>query len=164
MINAQKAQSLAIAQNDSLSQAIAVEDSIKESAQLGNFSASHAFPVDFISSNIKTSLTLNNFAVSVTTAQVLGVAASYTGQVAGMTSDVTITADNKGTAGNSVTLNFDGVLTISDAISNFNTANPSNTISLLSGIGSQIPNNLTSISLSGGVNAVAEIISIGFAS
>lgn len=80
------------------------------------------------------------------------VAASFTGQVAGMTTDVTIVADNVGTIGNSASLSFDGVDDIATAISDWNTANPANTITLTFGDDTQIPDNLEVISLAGGVN------------
>lgn len=76
--------------------------------------------------------------------------ANFVGQVAGMTSSVTIQADNAGTAGNSISLSFDGSTSITAEIAAWNTANPSNTASLLSGSGAQIPNNLQTINLSGG--------------
>lgn len=84
---------------------------------------------------------------------VAGVAAFFTGQAAGMTTDVTITADNEGTAGNSIALMFDGSTSIDDALDAWNLANPSNTASLTSGDGSQIPDNAEEIDLAGGVDA-----------
>lgn len=77
--------------------------------------------------------------------------ASFSGQVAGMTTNIVITADNAGSGGNSVALTFDGSTSINAAISAWNIANPSNTITLTSGDGSQIPNNLEEIDLSGGI-------------
>lgn len=76
--------------------------------------------------------------------------AHFIGQVAGMTSSVTIQADNAGAAGNSISLTFDGSTSISAEILAWNTANPGNTASLLSGNGSQLPNNGQVINLSGG--------------
>jgi hypothetical protein len=81
------------------------------------------------------------------------VAASFEGQVAGMTTDVTIEADNAGTIGNSVLLVGDGVKDVDTLISDWNTANPANTITLAAGDGSQIPDNLEEIQLAGGSNA-----------
>jgi hypothetical protein len=66
--------------------------------------------------------------------------ASFTGQIAGMPSPVTITADIVGNVGNSVVLSADGATNISTLISNWNTAHPLNMITLVSGNGSQIPN------------------------
>lgn len=86
-----------------------------------------------------------------------GVAAFFEGQVAGMTTDVRIEADNEGVAGNAISLSFDGLDDIDTAIADWNLANPSNTASLISGDGSQIPDNLEDIDLAGGVDAEAEV-------
>jgi hypothetical protein len=85
--------------------------------------------------------------------EVAAVAASFTGQVAGMTTDVTIDADNAGAAGN-VTLVFDGIDDIDDVILAWNTANPTNTVTLSSGDGTQVP-NAGNIVLAGGSDASA---------
>jgi hypothetical protein len=68
-----------------------------------------------------------------------GTQASFTGMIAGMTTPVTITATNIGLSGNSVVLTADGTSSINTLIANWNTANPSNLISLTSGDGTQIP-------------------------
>jgi hypothetical protein len=81
------------------------------------------------------------------------VAASFEGQVAGMTTDVTIEADNAGIAGNSILLVGDGVKDIDTLISDWNTANPSNTASLAAGDGSQVPDALEEIQLADGSDA-----------
>src|SRR5665213_3519957 len=65
--------------------------------------------------------------------------ASFTGMIPGMTTPVTITATNLGTIGNAVLLDADGTSTIATLIANWNTANPSNTIALTTGDGTQIP-------------------------
>lgn len=83
----------------------------------------------------------------------IGQIAFFTGQIAGMTSNVSISANDPGVIGNSVSLSFDGSTSITTAISNWNTGNPSNHATLTSGNGSQIPNNSTSITLSGGLDA-----------
>jgi len=80
--------------------------------------------------------------------------AEFDGQVSGMTEDVLIRAINAGVAGNSVTLNFDGVKTISEAIDDWNDLNPLNEILLISGDGDQIPDNGESITLAGGADAI----------
>jgi hypothetical protein len=85
--------------------------------------------------------------------EVAAVAAAFTGQVAGMATDVTIEADNAGAAGNSISLSFDGLTTVSDAIDAWNLANPANTATLAAGDGSQTPDNAESIDLSGGSDA-----------
>lgn len=79
-------------------------------------------------------------------------ASQFDGQVAGMTTDVTIDADVPGTAGD-ITLVADSVKDIDTLISDWNTANPSNTVSLSAGDGSQVPT--ADITLSGGVDEVA---------
>lgn len=86
-----------------------------------------------------------------------GVAASFSGQVAGMTEDVTIVADNEGVAGNSISLSFDGSDDIDTVLAAWNLANPSNQATLTEGDGSQIPDNLETIDLAGGVDAEAEV-------
>lgn len=80
------------------------------------------------------------------------VAASYTGQVAGMATPVTISADVAGAAGNAVILTGDGAKNISTLISDWNGTNPEQ-ITLDSGTGTQTPNNGTTIALSGGKDA-----------
>lgn len=65
--------------------------------------------------------------------------ASFTGQITGMTSNVTITADVIGTTGNSIALAFDGSTNINTAISTWNSGNPSNTCTLTTGDGTQTP-------------------------
>ena len=80
-----------------------------------------------------------------------GIKASYNDQVAGMTANVFIRANNAGTAGNSITLTFDGVDDIDTVLEAWNAANTSNTAELVSGDGSQVPDDLEEITLSGGV-------------
>jgi hypothetical protein len=80
-----------------------------------------------------------------------GVKASFTGQVAGMSTSIFIRANNAGTAGNSITLSFDGVDDVDAVLAAWNAANPSNQATLDGGDGGQVPNNGTSITLSGGV-------------
>lgn len=82
-----------------------------------------------------------------------GVKASFNGQVAGMTANVFIRANNVGTAGNSITLTFDGVDDIDAVLAAWNSANPSNQATLISGDGAQVPDNLEEITLSGGTAA-----------
>jgi hypothetical protein len=65
--------------------------------------------------------------------------AVFSGTIAGTSGPVTITANNAGTIGNSVVLTGDGTSSINLLISNWNTANPSNQITLTTGDGTQIP-------------------------
>jgi hypothetical protein len=82
--------------------------------------------------------------------EVAAVAASFSGQVAGMTTDVEISADVAGSAGN-ITLIADSVTDIDGLILAWNTGNPGNEVSLVSGDGSQVPT--AGITLSGGSDA-----------
>jgi hypothetical protein len=84
------------------------------------------------------------------------IAASYTGIGDNETFGdvVTITATTAGTAGNSITLAFDGVDDVDTVLSAWNSANPSNQATLDSGDGEQIPEDGDSLQLSGGVAAI----------
>src|ERR1035437_3674723 len=79
--------------------------------------------------------TLNNLIAIRTDLESLGAHAFFTGQIAGMTTDVTLTATNPGTTGNSISLPFNGSTTINFAISTWNTAHPTDLVALTSGIG-----------------------------
>jgi hypothetical protein len=81
-----------------------------------------------------------------------GAKAYFAGQVGGMTTYVIIRAANDGTAGNSILLSFDGVDDIDTVLSDWNTANSSNTATIETGDGSQVPDNGESITLGGGIN------------
>ncbi len=80
------------------------------------------------------------------------IAAHFTGTITGTATPVTLTAVTAGTAGNSISLTGDGTSTISQLITAWNIAHPSNTVALTSGDGSQIPDLAAVASLSGGVN------------
>lgn len=56
----------------------------------------------------------------------------------GISSEAIIQADNIGSIGNAITLTFDGVIDVDQAILNWNTANPANTCSLIGGTGTII--------------------------
>jgi hypothetical protein len=88
-----------------------------------------------------------------------GIKASFNGQVAGMTENVFIRANNVGTAGNSITLTFDGVDNIDTVFDAWNAANTSNTAELVSGDGAQVPDPDEEIALSGGVAAGSDPLS-----
>jgi hypothetical protein len=85
------------------------------------------------------------------------IAASYTGIGDNETfsEEVTITANTAGTAGNSITLTFDGVDDVDTVLAAWNAANPSNQATLDSGDGAQVPDDGDSLQLSGGVAAIA---------
>jgi hypothetical protein len=84
------------------------------------------------------------------------VAASYTGigDSETFSEEVTITADTAGTAGNNITLTFDGVDDVDTVLAAWNAANPSNQATLDSGDGAQVPDDGDSLTLSGGVAAI----------
>ena len=84
-----------------------------------------------------------------------GAFGAYTGTPTGCTTPVTVTADNKGTAGN-VTLTGNGVKTISVLISDWNTAHAGNTVALTTGDGDQVPENAVDVVLAGGVAQLSE--------
>ena len=81
------------------------------------------------------------------------IAASYTGigDNESFSEEVTITANTAGTAGNSITLTFDGVDDVDTVLAAWNSANPLNQASLDSGDGAQVPDNGDELTLSGGV-------------
>jgi len=76
--------------------------------------------------------------------------AKFSGQVAGMTTDVTITANVAGSVGN-ITLTANKVTDVEDLIANWNDDNSSNALTLTAGDGTQIPT--ANIVLTGGNNA-----------
>jgi hypothetical protein len=85
------------------------------------------------------------------------IAASYTGIGDNETfsEEVVIIANTAGTAGNSITLTFDGVDDLDTVLAAWNSANPSNQATLDSGDGSQVPDDGDSLQLSGGVASTA---------
>lgn len=76
--------------------------------------------------------------------------AQFSGQVAGMTTNVTIDADVAGAAGN-ITLIADSIADVDALIATWNGANPANAVTLSAGDGSQVPT--ANIVLAGGTNA-----------
>jgi len=76
--------------------------------------------------------------------------ASFIGQVAGMTTSVTINANVAGAAGNA-TLVADSIQSVTVLISDWNIANPANQLTLSAGNGAQVPT--ANIVLSGGAAA-----------
>jgi uncharacterized phage protein gp47/JayE len=93
----------------------------------------------------------DTFTVGVTVLTV-GTYAFFTGTIAGTSTPVTITANNLGTVGNSVSLTFNGSTTITSQIAAWNAANPANMITLTAGNGIQTPTAFTTVNLSGGIN------------
>jgi hypothetical protein len=84
------------------------------------------------------------------------IAASYTGigDSETFSEEVVITANTAGTAGNSITLTFDGVDDVDTVLAAWNSANSSNQATLDSGDGAQVPDNGDTLTLSGGVAAI----------
>jgi hypothetical protein len=79
--------------------------------------------------------------------------ASFSGVIAGTATSVTLTANTQGAAGNNIALTFTGTNTISQAITAWNSSNPSNMVNLTIGDGTQIP-TIGTISLTGGTDTV----------
>ena len=82
-----------------------------------------------------------------------GTKAQFSGVIAGTGDNYLIQADNIGTAGNSITLSFNGTNDVSTVLAAWNSANPSNQATVIAGDGALLPNNGTSITLSGGTAA-----------
>lgn len=61
-----------------------------------------------------------------------------------------VKADNPGFAGNSITLTFDGVVDVDTALATWNAANPSNTGTVIQGLGTIVPDPQTLILGGGG--------------
>lgn len=74
--------------------------------------------------------------------------ASFSGIPAGASTTVTLTANNPGSAGNSIALVFNGSTTIAAAVAAWNIANPTNQVTLTFGVGTQTPTSQT-VTLSG---------------
>ena len=109
-------------------------------------------------STISTNVLWENYNVEA----VAGEFATYEGIPAGCSTSVTITADNIGVGGNSILIdNYPGTVTIASGVTIWNTAHPTNTATLTSGDGTQIPDNKTKLQFSGGIDAVAASPSTG---
>lgn len=78
--------------------------------------------------------------------------AFFFGTVSGLTTNVTLVAENEGVVGNSIVLNGDGITDLDTLVSDWNSLNSGNEV-VLFGDGTQIPANATSITLSGGTDA-----------
>jgi hypothetical protein len=83
------------------------------------------------------------------------ISSSFTGIIPGSSTSVTLTANTPGTAGDLISLVFDGSsISISSAIATWNAANSSNQVTLTSGDGTQIPTIAQTVSLNGGTDRV----------
>lgn len=76
--------------------------------------------------------------------------AVFVGPITGVTGDVDLEADNAGTEGNSIVLTGDGAKTLSTLVSDWNTANPDNTVTLNSANGGDTPAAAQVMQLAGG--------------
>ena len=83
--------------------------------------------------------------------------ATYTGQVSGMTTDITLTADVIGVGGNIISLLGDGIKTVAVLVLDWNTANPANTVTVTAGDDTQIPDNGFYMTLDDGVDPIAYV-------
>ena len=98
-------------------------------------------------------VTTNGPVVTFTGAAVAAAYASYSGTPTGALSAITLTAVTIGAGGNLILLVGDGTSSINTLITNWNTANASNTVALTIGDGTQIPSLGAQIKLAGGLNA-----------
>lgn len=81
---------------------------------------------------------------------VADVKASFDAIVTGVTGNVQLEANVAGTDGNAILLTGDGVKTLTILVSDWNTANPSNLVTLLSANGADVPDDLEAMQLAGG--------------
>lgn len=110
-----------------------------------------AYALADILKTINTGLTKQGYKdVTVTTTGGVGTYGTYTGTPTGAATAVTITAVKDGVAGN-ITLTADSTSTIAQLITAHNAANPTNTVTLVSGSGTQVPT--ANIVLSTGTDA-----------
>ena len=87
----------------------------------------------FESKNIDAIATfLKVFVTDIAPTTSLGVASAFSGQVAGMTTDVVITANTAGIVGNNIKLEFNGIITVAAAIAALNLAHATNECTLTS--------------------------------
>jgi hypothetical protein len=98
--------------------------------------------------------TVNGPLVTFSGASIGITAATFIGTISGMATSVTITANVLGTGGNAIVITPDGTSNVTQLIATWNTANPSNTVTLSSGDGTQIPTG-GSFTFSGGTNSTA---------
>lgn len=109
-----------------------------------------------LSTNATTAITVSlNGPVATFSGPAIGLTnAFFTGTIGGLSTSVTITANNAGTAGNSIVIIPDGTSSVSTLITNWNTTNPLQAVTLTSGDGTQIPTG-GSFTFSGGTNTTA---------
>lgn len=104
-----------------------------------------------IGSTVLTAATFASFTGSITPTY-----AFFSGTIPGTITPVLIRANNSGVGGNSISLTFTGSNNITTAISSWNTGNPGNQATLVSGDGSQTP-SAQSLPLAGGTATAVTI-------
>jgi archaellum component FlaC len=87
---------------------------------------------------------------------ILAQADFFEGQINGMTDDIRIERDSLSFSQDKIIFSFDGVETIEDVIDNWNLNNPSNTVSLIFGDDTQVPDNGEQILLNEGHYEIPE--------
>ena len=102
-------------------------------------------------------LSVGGLEIAGTSLSQTGVSASSIGIIPGTSTSVSLAANLDGVAGNSIALVFTGSNTISQAVTTWNAAHPTNAVSLTNGDGSQIPTAQT-VTLSGGINSGSSAI------
>lgn len=86
-------------------------------------------------------------------ASIIDVAASFDGAIAGVTGNVQLSADTAGTGGNAILITGDGIKTLTVLVSDWNTANPTNAVTLDSANGADVPTDLEAMQLANGIDA-----------
>jgi hypothetical protein len=122
---------------------------------LPNFRTPRSIGID---ATTQITATQNGPLITFTGPSIAPTTATFTGQVAGMTTNVTIADNVPGTAGNSVLLTGDGISSLNQLIVAWNTANPMNLITLQAGDDTQVPNSGAMIALTGGSDGASPIV------
>lgn len=81
----------------------------------------------------------------------LSVAATFDAAIAGVTGNVELSADDAGIKGNLILITGDGILDLDALVLAWNVANPTNTVSVDSANGADVPNDLEAMQLAGGL-------------
>lgn len=96
--------------------------------------------------------------IAATTGNVTTLSGSFAASTGGVPEAINLTADNLGVIGNGIVIMGDGINLLSVLVSNWNAANPTNTITLTEIEGSDYtPSNGETFTLSGGVDEVIQL-------
>ena len=96
--------------------------------------------------------------IAATTGNVTTLSGSFDALTGGTPEAINLTADNTGIIGNNIVITGDGIDLLSTLVSNWNAANPTNTITLTEIEGSDYtPSNGETFTLSGGVDEVIQL-------